>query len=79
MSTITVDEVARDLLGCIGRVKAGETLVITQAEQPIAELKPIAAAEKRRRPSGLCAGQFRVPDDFDSPLPDDVLRQFEGT
>jgi hypothetical protein len=30
------------------------------------------------RPSGLAKGQFSVPDDFNSPLPDDVLEAFEG-
>lgn len=29
------------------------------------------------RPFGLCAGQFRVPDDFDAALPEDELRLFE--
>jgi predicted DNA-binding antitoxin AbrB/MazE fold protein len=31
-----------------------------------------------RRPYGLCAGEFTVPQDFDQPLPEDVLRDFEG-
>jgi hypothetical protein len=30
------------------------------------------------RPVGLAKGQFTVPDDFNTPLPDDVLRAFEG-
>ena len=29
------------------------------------------------RPSGLCKGQFTVPDDFDDPLPEEILRDFE--
>jgi hypothetical protein len=31
------------------------------------------------RPSGLCEGEFVVPDDFDDPLPEEVLREFEGS
>ena len=30
------------------------------------------------RPYGLGAGEFRVPDDFDEPLPEEIIRQFEG-
>jgi len=30
------------------------------------------------RPFGLCAGEFVLPDDFDNPLPDDLLSSFEG-
>lgn len=33
---------------------------------------------KQLRPFGLCAGDFVVPDDFDAPLPEDVLNAFEG-
>lgn len=32
---------------------------------------------KKNRPFGLCAGEFRVPDDFDAPLSDDILNLFE--
>ena len=30
------------------------------------------------RPIGLAKGQFTVPDDFNAPLPEDVLHTFEG-
>ena len=30
------------------------------------------------RPVGLAAGKFTVPDDFDDPLPDELLDAFEG-
>ena len=30
------------------------------------------------RPFGLCAGEFSVPDDFDGPLPEYVIEEFEG-
>ncbi|MFP4079716.1 MAG: DUF2281 domain-containing protein [Ectothiorhodospira sp.] len=36
---------------------------------------PISAKE---RPMGLCKGEFTVPDDFDAPLPDEILRDFES-
>ena len=32
----------------------------------------------RARPFGLCKGEFIVPDDFDAPLPEEVLDDFEG-
>lgn len=31
-----------------------------------------------RRPFGLAAGEFVAPDDFDDPLPEEILREFEG-
>lgn len=63
---------------CFGQVEAGETLVIVRADKPIAELKPIPPSSKQLRPFGLCAGEFTVPDDFDAPLPEEILSAFEG-
>ena len=40
------------------------------------EISPLLPSENTLRPFGLCAGQFTVPDDFDAPLPDDILAQF---
>ena len=53
-------------------------IVIMQADKPIAELKPITTTEKKMRPFGLCAGEFTVADDFDAPLPEEIINAFEG-
>jgi prevent-host-death family protein len=82
MTTVSIEEMQRDLTGYLERVQAGETLVVVQADKPVAEVKPVAepgnGMVKPLRPFGLCAGEFFVPDDFDNPLPEDVLSQFEG-
>lgn len=79
MTTVTVDDVQRDLTGYLGRVQAGEAFVIAKNHEPIAELRPVEPLTREPRPFGLCAGEFRVPDDFDDPLPEEVLREFEGS
>jgi predicted RNA binding protein YcfA (HicA-like mRNA interferase family) len=56
------------------QVEAGETFVIMQADKAIAELKPITTTEKKMRPFGLCAGEFTVADDFDAPLPEEIVK-----
>ncbi len=76
MLNVTIDEILSDPLKYLSQVKAGETFVIIQADQPIAELRPIPPGNKKLRPYGLCAGEFTVPDDFDAPLPDEVLSLF---
>jgi antitoxin (DNA-binding transcriptional repressor) of toxin-antitoxin stability system len=77
MLNVTVDEIQRDPSKYLRQVEAGETFVILQADKPIAELRPIVG-NRQLRPLGLCAGEFDVPDDFDAPLPEDVLNGFEG-
>jgi prevent-host-death family protein len=78
MTQVSIDEIKRDLPAFLRRVEAGETIIITQAGKPMAEIKPIVASSGERRPFGLCAGEFQVPDDFDAPLPEAVLQEFEG-
>ncbi|HEY9622963.1 MAG TPA: type II toxin-antitoxin system Phd/YefM family antitoxin [Crinalium sp.] len=77
MLNVTVDEIQRDPLKYLRQVEEGETLVILRSDQPIAELRPVVNP-KKLRPFGLCAGEFTVPDDFDDPLPEDMLSAFEG-
>ena len=84
MVTINIDDIQRDLVGYLHRVRAGETLLVLEADQPVAEIKPFRAFEPELavgvgepRPFGLCAREFVVPDDFDAPLPEDILQDFE--
>ena len=78
MLSVTIDERERDPLKYLRQVEAGITLVIIQADKPIAELKPIPPSSKQLRPFGLCAGEFTVPNDFDAPMPEEILSAFEG-
>jgi antitoxin (DNA-binding transcriptional repressor) of toxin-antitoxin stability system len=61
----------------LDRVEAGEHLVVVRNGRPVAELRPLPATRTGPRPFGLAAGAFTVPDDFDAPLPDEILREFE--
>jgi antitoxin (DNA-binding transcriptional repressor) of toxin-antitoxin stability system len=78
MSTIAVQELQSDPAAFLKRVEAGEHFVVSRDGRAIAEVRPIASSDGQPRPYGLCAGEFVVPDDFDDPLPEDVLRDFEG-
>ena len=83
MTTISVDEIQYDLAGYLTRVQAGESLLVTQAGRPVAEINPVKSGDGEDlpltlRPIGLADGQFVVPDDFDDPLPDELQRLFEG-
>lgn len=73
---VSVEEIKRDPDGVLHRVLDGETLVITERDEPVAEIRPIESV-RRPRPFGLAAGTFVVPDDFDDPLPEEILRSFQ--
>ena len=73
-----MQEFQRNPNALLNRVEAGEHLVVVRGDRPVAELRPVPATQPGPRPFGLCAGAFRVPDDFDAPLPEEILRSFEG-
>ncbi len=75
---VSIEEVSRDLEVYLQRVEAEEMIVILKAGKPVAEIKPVQTTPLPPRPYGLCAGEFIVPDDFDVPLPESVLMEFEG-
>lgn len=77
MPTVNIHAAKSQLSRLLDAAVAGEEVIIARAGKPIARIVPIEQ-QKERRKLGTLAGQFRVPDDFDDPLPDDVLDAFEG-
>lgn len=78
MKTVGLAEAKATLSALLDRVEKGETVTITRHNEPVAELRPLKAPVKGLRPWGLAKGQFVVPDDFNDPLPDDLLDLFDG-
>jgi len=79
MSTITIDDIQRDLPGFLRRIQAGEPLTIVQANKPVAKVTPLSPPPTMngKRPFGLAKGEFTVPDDFNDPDPE-IIELFGG-
>lgn len=75
MQAINIHEAKTHLSRLVDAVAAGDEIIIAKAGRPVARIVPLADAPKLRH-LGLLKGKLRVPDDFDAPLPDDVLRDF---
>jgi antitoxin (DNA-binding transcriptional repressor) of toxin-antitoxin stability system len=73
----TLDEVEKHPSEYLHRVLEGETVVLLRDDRPVAEIRPLNTS-LGPRPIGLAAGDFVVPEDFDDPLPDDLVDAFEG-
>ncbi|MEA2239140.1 MAG: hypothetical protein QOC81_3864 [Thermoanaerobaculia bacterium] len=73
----TLEEVEKHPGDYLDRVLEGETVILFRDDRAVAEIRPLKAS-MGPRPIGLAAGEFVVPDDFDDPLPDDLLDAFEG-
>lgn len=72
--SVGVHEAKTHLSRLLQAVEQGEDVDITRRGVVVARL---VAPARSSRTLGLDAGRFEVPDDFDAPLPDEVLDQFE--
>ena len=61
----------------VERAAKGEEIIIAKAGKPVARLMPLAVPVRRLRP-GLLKGKIKIAEDFDAPLPEEILRLFEG-
>ena len=75
---VTVSAAKTQLSQLINRAIAGEEVINTRHGRPVAKLvgaETMSAARKL----GLMHGRIRIGEDFDAPLPEALLRSFEGT
>jgi prevent-host-death family protein len=74
---VNVHEAKTHLSRLLQRVAAGEEVTIARAGKPVARL--VAVEEKKQiRPVGFARDEVWIADDFDAPLPDDLLAAFYG-
>lgn len=76
MVEVSVHEAKTHLSRLLRRVASGEEVVISRSGKPVARL--VAIGPPKRRELGRDRGLFVVPDDFDDPLPAEVLGDFES-
>jgi prevent-host-death family protein len=74
---INIHEAKTHLSRIVDEVAAGAEVIIAKAGKPMARLTPLAGVQRPKK-LGLLKGKMKVPDDFNAPLPDDVIASFEG-
>ena len=75
MKLVLVNEAKTHLSRLLREVVAGEDIMITRSGRPVVRL---VAVDEERPVFGIDEGRFVVPEDFDAPLVEDLLRAFEG-
>lgn len=76
MAEVNVHDAKTHFSKLLRRVAAGEEIIIARAGEPIARLVPFEREASRR--FGIDRGRLDIPEDFDAPLPEEVLEGFEG-
>ena len=83
MITLALNPNNTELALLIDQIEHGETITLTKNGQPVAQILPFKSPDT---PKGTQLGSIRIgtmkdlyiPDDFDAPLPEDLLDAFEG-
>ena len=75
---VNIYEAKTRLSELVEQASRGETVVIAKSGTPMAKLVPLSHGPKRKIKYGLMKGEIEIADDFDAPLPDDILAAFEG-
>ncbi len=61
----------------INQVLKGDEIIVARDGKPLVRLVPYTEETSVRR-GGQFKGLIHISDDFDAPLPDDILKQFYG-
>ena len=75
MKIVNIYEAKTHLSRLLREVALGEDVVIARDGRPLARLVPIEN-EQGTRELGFASGRIVIGDDFDAPLPDDLLDAF---
>lgn len=77
MKKVNIHEAKTHFSKLINEALRGEEIVIARGGQPLVKLEPYSP-ELTKRKGGQLRGMIEISDDFDAPLPDDILQGFYG-
>ena len=79
METINIHEAKTHLSRLVEKAAKGDSFIIAKAGKPMVKVVPLDSptAEDQTR-LGFLAGQFQVPDDFDTMATLEVQQLFQG-
>ncbi|MFJ7311389.1 type II toxin-antitoxin system Phd/YefM family antitoxin [Pseudomonas sp. NPDC098747] len=77
MIIVPLAEAKNNLSKLVDDAAAGQVITIAKHGRALARLVPMGKTSGQR--IGAMKGKLLLPEDFDAPLPDDMLDAFEGT
>ena len=78
MSQVNIHEAKTHLSRLVKEAAKGKEIVIAIAGKPAARPVPLEAAPGKKRKPGRLKGKIHIAGDFDAPLPDELLKQFNN-
>ena len=77
MDTVNIYDAKTRLSQLVDKAAAGEDVVVSRNGKPLVRITRL----EQRRPKvrfGLLKGKVKIAENFDTPLPQEVLASFEG-
>ena len=79
MRTVNMHEAKTHLSRLVDRAAKGEPFVIAKAGKPLVKVVPLdASTDRKTRRIGFMKGAFKVTDDFDTMMADEIEEMFYG-
>ncbi len=78
MITVNVHEAKTHLSRLLAKVARGDEVVIARGGKPVARLVPVQKARRMDDLLGIDRGRLWIAEDFDGPLPEEIVAAFEG-
>ena len=72
METVNIQDAKTRLSQLVDRAASGEDVVVSRNGKPLVRITRLEAS-KRQVKFGVLKGKLTIPEDFDAPLPDEVL------
>ncbi|MDB5069805.1 MAG: Antitoxin VapB47 [Candidatus Eremiobacteraeota bacterium] len=79
MEAVNIADAKAKLSQLVDMAERGEEIVIARHGRPVAKIVRLVEDVTKRYPNrgfGIDRGLFEVPDDFDDPLPPEIMRHF---
>jgi prevent-host-death family protein len=79
MEAVNIAEAKAKLSQLVDLAERGEEVVLARHGRPVAKIVRLGEHAAERYPNrgfGIDRGRFVVPDDFDDPLPPEIMRHF---
>ena len=78
MTTVNIHEAKTHLSRLLAKVARGDEVIIARGGKPVARLVPVQKARRMEQLLGIDKGRLWIAEDFDEPLPEEILAAFEA-
>ncbi|MEA1967139.1 MAG: type II toxin-antitoxin system prevent-host-death family antitoxin [Thermodesulfobacteriota bacterium] len=75
--TINISESNLPISQLIETIETGAEIILTKSDKPVAKISKISEIKKNIH-FGVLKGKVKISSDFDDPLPETILSEFEG-